>query len=62
MTRNQRYVLGHLIAWGPILAVALYVGFFKTTGREVPGYVGWLAVLCAVTFFVGLFIRDTPKK
>lgn len=61
MTRRQRYFLGHFIAWGPLLLVAIYVAYFKVGGHDVPWYVGILAVFCAITFFVGIIFRDKSE-
>jgi hypothetical protein len=62
MTTRQIWFLGHFIAYAPLLLVCILVGFFKITDREVPSYIGPIAVICLITFFIGIIIRDKPKK
>lgn len=59
----RRYFIGHAIAYLPMLCVAIYIAYFQVRKEAVPyaEYIGPLAVLCCITFFIGLIIRDTKK-
>ncbi len=64
MKRTRRNLIGTLIAWVPMLLLALFVGGYLTFSGEqyAPGWVAPAAVGCCILFWIGLFFRDCFGK